>query len=226
MKPIVAILDDDSEALLLLAKTLGDEYQAMTFTNEELLLEYLKNNEPDLFLLDILLHEESGFEVCKRIKSIDHLKRKPIIFLSGKKEVSDKITGFTIGADDYVEKPFNVMELKLRIAARLKNKSGNELVSFKGLSLNRITLSVNEVLNDGMIAPLNLTLSEYKILDHLLRNVNGLVSREDLLILLNNNSSDTSDRVVDVHISNLKKKSPTLKNHLKSVYGEGYKLVL
>jgi len=184
--------------------------------------EALKLHKPDLILLDVILPDGDGFLFAKEFLSREQI---PIIFVSVRESESDRITGFEIGADDYIVKPFSPKELVLRVAAVLKRSSGRtNPKGGRGWLLHGHRLAVNEESHkvdlDG--APLRLTAAEWKILLYITSNDGAVVTREQILDRCLEYSFEGYDRTVDTHIKNLRSKLG-LPDWIETVRGYGYR---
>ena len=184
--------------------------------------EALKLRKPDLILLNVILPDGDGFLFTKEFLSKEQI---PIIFMSARESESDRITGFEIGADDYIVKPFSPKELVLRVAAVLKRSSGRIHLKAKciwGLREHRLTANEesHKVELDGV--PLKLTAAEWKILMYITSNNDAVVTREQILARCLEYSFEGYDRTVDTHIKNLRSKlgSP---DWIETVRGYGYR---
>ena len=183
-------------------------------------LETIETIHPDLVILDLVLPTVKGESVCKDIKK--DYPDLPVIILTGKDTVSDKINALELGADDYITKPFIAEELILRIKARLKeNRPDHNMVEIADLAMNMDSMEVKR----GSRA-ISLTPQEYKLLETLVVNKDKVLSREALLNKIWPNSFDIETRVVDVYISYLRKKIDRgfRKKLIHSVRGFGYVL--
>lgn len=183
-------------------------------------VEKIKNNEYDIVLLDIMLPELNGYEVCQQVREFSDV---PIIMLTAKGEEMDKILGLDYGADDYIVKPFNVLEVKARIKAILrrnnKNK-GSKVITYEGLEIN---LENHRVKIDGK--DVGLTTKEYDILILLISNPNKIYTRDQLLDIIWGETYTGDVRTVDVHVRRLREKIENNPGNPKYVYtkwGEGY----
>ena len=188
-------------------------------------IEMAKEKKYDCILLDVMLPVFSGYEVCQRIREFSNM---PIIMLTAKSEDSDKILGLEYGADDYITKPFNIMEVKARIKAvmrrnSLNEKSGpknNDILVFGDLKLDHKNRMVNIA---GKL--INLTSKEFDILELLLTHPNTVYSRDELLKLIWGEDFPGDVRTVDVHVRRLREKVETDPGDPKYVYtkwGAGY----
>lgn len=173
----------------------------------------------DLVVLDIMLPGMSGLQVCEQART-DNIT-VPIIMLTAKDTVADRIVGLDAGADDYLIKPFAFEELLARVRALLRRpkQSAPEILSVRGIVLDSGSKSV--AVDGKQIA---LTLREYAILEYLLRNPNQIVSREKILAHVWEHSFDLMSNVVDVHIKNLRKKLGSHGKQLETRRGMGYRL--
>ena len=180
-------------------------------------LEFSIENEYDLILLDLMLPKLNGLEVCRRLRKV---KNTPIIMLTARDDVMDKVTGFQTGADDYVSKPFAIEELLARIEALLRRVNANKPVVNK-LEFNDISIDMDAriVMQDG--DEINLTTKEYELLVELMKNKNKVLSRESLLENIWGYDYEAETNVIDVYIRHLRSK---LKNdgYIQTVRGIGY----
>ncbi len=188
-------------------------------------LEMGLKKRPDLILLDIMLPGMHGFDVCKSLRDSGY--RGPILFLTAKGEEVDKLTGFDIGADDYVTKPFSLLELLARVKAQLRRSEGvgdeDETYEFDGISVNFSTYDV-DVRGEGV----RLSAKEMELLRFLIRNRGKVLSRDTLLEQVWHYDSDVSTRTVDTHILNLRRKlgDPSRRTrYIETVHGVGYKFI-
>lgn len=178
-----------------------------------------------LIILDLMIPKLSGEEVCKKIRSISNV---PIIMLTAKIEESDKIQGLSIGADDYVSKPFSPKELISRVKALLRRSYRDDTPLAEILSFNNGDLEVNI---DKMLVLKNkverdLTINEFKILLTLLSNPDQVLSRDQLIQSAFGHDYEGFDRTIDTHIKNIRQKiedKPKSPQYIKTVYGAGYK---
>ena len=188
-------------------------------------IEMAKEKNYDCVLLDVMLPVFSGYEVCQRIREFSNM---PIIMLTAKSEDSDKILGLEYGADDYITKPFNIMEVKARIKAVMRRNSlnenaapkNNDIFVFGDLKLDHKNRMVNIA---GKL--INLTSKEFDILELLLTHPNTVYSREELLKLIWGEDFPGDVRTVDVHVRRLREKVETDPGEPKYVYtkwGAGY----
>lgn len=183
-----------------------------------------KSEHPDMIILDLMLPEMDGLELCKKIRSVAETALLPIIMLTAKAEESDTIVGLELGADDYITKPFSPKSVVARVKAlfrRLERSSETQQTSYSFGPLV-MDLSRHEVLNDGQ--EVMLTAKEFGLLEHLLRNPGRVLTRDVLLNAVWGYDYYGTTRTVDVHIRRLKLKVPILNDVIVSVKSLGYKL--
>ncbi|MGC8764860.1 MAG: response regulator [Brevinematia bacterium] len=223
----ILILEDEVDIANLLKINLEKEkYEVDTFyTAGDFLTSITKNkNHPDLVILDLMLPDIDGIEVCKFLKKDELLSRIPIIMLTAKSDELDKVIGLELGADDYISKPFSINELKARIRAVLRRYYIGKDQSDKIRKIDDYELDLNkfELRKNG--ERIFLTSVEFKILDILSRKRGWVFSREQILDHLWGHEKYPTERTVDVHINNLRKKLGELGGKIINVRGIGYKL--
>lgn len=228
----ILVVDDEKDIADLLEVYLKNEnYVVYKFYSAEEALECIAREEMDLAILDIMLPGVSGFSICQQIRE---KYTYPIIMLTAKGEETDKITGLTLGADDYVTKPFRPLELVARVKAQLRRykkydaqtkdeEGSNTELSYEKLKLNEKTY---ECLLDG--EPILLTPTEFSILRILLENVGKVVSVEELFrSIWKDEYYSRNSSTITVHIRHLREKlkdtgeAPT---YIKTIWGVGYKI--
>ena len=223
MKSKILIVDDSEDIRVLVQKILGHEYiLEMAANSEEALIKAVEFG-PELILLDIMMPDTSGYEVCSQIKSRDELKNTPIIFLSSKTGSNSRVTGYKLGAIQYIEKPFEAEELKEVVNTVLTNTSRtdhNEVQNYEDITLN---VPSQEVVVIG--ERVHFTSSEFKIIHLLLKNTNRVLSREKILNHIAPGNFSANDRMIDTYISALRRKIRKSNFKIRSVYGEGYKII-
>lgn len=223
---LILVVDDEQKIRETVASFLEDQgYQTVLAEDGKSALEIYKSKNPDLILLDLMLPQLSGIEVCKEIRKFSQV---PIIMLTAKSDEVDKLIGLELGADDYITKPFSLREIEARIKAILRRVKGNsakdtkeKVLQFKYLEIRPDT---REVLVKGEI--IELTPSEYAILLTLAKSPGRPFSRLQLLNATWGESYAGYERAIDTHISNLRKKieeTPHAPIFIQTVYGIGYK---
>lgn len=219
----ILVVDDDSNICELLRLYLEKEYFSATIANNgKEALSLFESENPDLVILDIMLPLLDGWQVCREIRKKSNT---PIIMLTAKGEVSDKVLGLDIGADDYISKPFEAKELMARVKAVLRRKGKAPVenirkVDFEGLSVNLTTFELR-VNGKKVDAPPK----EMELIYHLASNPNTVFTRDQLLDEVWGFDYYGDSRTVDVHIKRIRKKldDASEKWTLKTVWGVGYK---
>lgn len=222
----ILLIDDEKKICEFVKAYLDKEgYKTDVAYNGNDAINYLDNNEYDIVLLDRMLPDISGEEICNYIRNNCKLINVSIIMLSAKTEDDDRIEGFELGCDDYICKPFNVKELILRIKSVLKRShdlENNEKVKFKNqIEINTKTHEV-KVRGKSVV----LTNTEYKLLLVMASNPKKIYTREELLENVVDDHLEKFDRVIDSHIKNLRQKIEVDSRNckiIKTVYGVGYK---
>ena len=229
----ILIVDDDREIASLIGDSLYDEgYETLLAYDGEVALEKVSNNlDLEMIILDIMMPKVDGLEVCRKIREKVSC---PIIFVSAKSRTLDTVLGLEIGADDYITKPFNPLELIARVKSQLRRYTvfGNysdqnkaettSIVSSGGLSLNQDT---KEVLVDG--ETIKLTATEFGILELLLTNQGRVFSIDEIYEKVWKEPSYNAENTVAVHIRRIREKieiNPKEPKYLKVVWGIGYKI--
>ena len=187
-------------------------------------VELVRRGDFDLVILDWMMPEKSGSEACMEIRTFSDV---PVIMLTAKSEDSDKIMGFACGADDYVTKPFNIMELKARIRALLRRSAGNKRKEQESSRLRcgdfTLDMSQRVALRGGRVV--DLTAKEYDLLEILMKNVRHVFSREKLMDQVWGSTYAGDYRTVDVHIRRLREKlepDPAQPKYIMTKWGVGY----
>ncbi len=217
----ILIVEDDKKIASFLKKGLEEEYFSIDVTQNGDEAFYLANvNSYDIVILDIMIHGSDGYEVCKKIR--DAKITTPIIMLSAKNTIFDKVTFLNLGADDYITKPFDFDELLARIKVQLRKKEQSDnILKIADLELNTTTKTLFRATQE-----IELTAKEYAILEYLLRNKERIVSEDMLLESISNLDNTTQSNVVNVYIYRLRKKID--KNHvlklIKTYKNQGYKI--
>jgi len=222
-KAKILVIEDNEDTRRFLQHVLSKEYDVLLADNAVLGIDFARNQSPDLILLDIMLPHLSGLDACQLLKKDERTARIPIIFLSAKSKVSDITSGLSLGADDYIPKPFDYKELLARVQARLRisaAKAGaGEPVVVGDLTIDPAGRTV-KYRNKNI----ELTLTEFDILRKLASAPAETISRKDIIEAVRHNSKKPiNDRTIDVHIRAIRKKIPEMQKHLTSVYGVGYR---
>lgn len=219
---IYCVEDDDSIRELVVYTLESTGLKAYGFPEGSSFMEALASETPELVLLDIMLPGEDGLEILKKLKNSSKTKDIPVIMVTAKGSEYDKVVGLDSGADDYVTKPFGMMELISRIKAVLR-RSGKQQDKTK-LSVGGISLDTkkHEVKVDG--EQVVLTLKEFELLEKLMRNQGIVLTRDQLLTEIWGYDFDGETRTVDVHIRTLRQKLGEQGSLVKTVRGVGYRI--
>ncbi|MBS9777842.1 MAG: response regulator transcription factor [Gammaproteobacteria bacterium] len=216
------LLIDDDEKLGKLLKTYFAKFN-LSLINEHLPsdgLQTFRKESPDLVILDVMLPEMDGFEVCRKIRSESNI---PIVMLTARGDVSDRVVGLETGADDYIPKPFEPIELVTRIENILSRINESTVVeiddtlTYKQLKINRSSYEVH--VNDKLI---DLTTKEYALLLLMCKHQGKIYSRDDIMNELSGIDSEIFSRSVDILVSRLRGKLQPL-DYIQTVWGIGYK---
>ena len=218
----ILVVDDEEDLCEILKFNL--EMEGYTVDTANYAEEALKLNltQYNLLLLDVMMGEISGFKMASMLKKDKATANIPIIFITAKDTENDTITGFNLGADDYISKPFSLREVIMRIKAVLRRTTilpiqDNELLQYKGLVIDK---AKKEVTIQGEVV--SLTKKEFEILILLLQNKGRVFSREDILSKVWNDEVYVLDRTIDVNITRLRKKIGDYGKHIVTRLGYGY----
>ena len=217
------IVDDEQENRQALQDIFSEEYQVFTAKDGVEALERIGEVQPDLVMLDIMMPRMDGFQTCLRIRQQEATRNTPVIFLTPKAEPETESFGLDLGADDFVRKPFNKEVLKARVKKRLTAQVADRISEMTALDDYIVEWDRHEVrYGEDAIA---LTAKEIGLLRLFVENRGRVLSRN---LILEKIWSDTyiTDRTIDSHVKELRKKIPPLINMLKTVYGSGYRLDL
>ena len=218
----VLIVDDDPDILRLVGYNLTQAgFDAVTTNNGRKALELIQKQPPDLIILDLMLPDVDGMEVCRTLRAHDTSRRIPIIMLTARSEEIDRVVGFELGADDYVMKPFSPRELVLRVKSILR----------------RTQVDRTEMLRSGKIQiyperrqcfagkeQLSLTVKEFDLLCELTRARGNVLTRESLMDRVWGYHSEATSRTLDTHVRRLREKLGSEGNRVETVRGIGYRM--
>jgi phosphate regulon transcriptional regulator PhoB len=224
MSQKILVIDDEPDVLDLVTMNLrAAGYQTVTADNGATGLAKAKSEAPQLILLDLMLPQMSGIEVCKALKKELITHQIPVIMLTAKSEEVDKIVGFEIGADDYVTKPFSPRELILRIQSVLRRGKEKTPITEK-LKIGDLALDhgKHEVLLKGK--PVDLTATEFKLLAILMERKGRVQGRDRLLNDVWGYESVIDTRTVDTHVRRLREKIGHCADYIETVRGVGYRI--
>lgn len=222
MGSIIYSVEDDLDIARIINKTLTKQgYQVYSFQDGKSFINAFNKQKPDLVLLDLMLPDMNGNDIIKFIRNDIENNEVEIIIISAKRMLMDKVEGLDLGADDYLEKPFDLLELMSRVNARLRRHQNKSILIYNNL---KVDLQKHLVfLDDKEIVCTN---KEFDILTYLLQRKGQAVSRDDLLTFLwGDNNSDYESRTIDVHIKSLRAKlNDNDGSIIQTIYGIGYKI--
>lgn len=224
LKKLIVIIDDEPDIVELVNLHLNRAgYKTKGFLNAKEFFEFIGRNIPDLVLLDLMLPDADGFEICKHLRKKDEFSTVPIIMLTAKGEETDKVLGLELGADDYVTKPFSPKELVARVKAVLRRHDMEEFQQKIKIG-NLLTLfpEKHEAYVEGK--KIELTSTEFKILKILAQKKGWVFTRDQILDFLWGQEKAVLDRTVDVHIKHLREKLGSAAGLIKNIRGVGYKI--
>lgn len=219
---MVFIVEDDLNIRELESYALKNSgFDTETFERGSDLFAALAQRIPSLIILDIMLPEEDGLSILRRIREDEKYRYIPVVMVTAKTTELDTVKALDLGADDYIAKPFGVMEFVSRVKALLRRV---QKASASALLLGQITLDDEKHLVCSGNAPVELTYKEYELLKYLMLNANLVLTREKIMNTIWGYDFDAENRTVDVHIQTLRKKLGEQGNQIKTVRNVGYKL--
>ena len=219
-KQLIYAVDDESSIREIYDCALSSAgYAVQTFSSGAELFSGIKKELPDLFILDVMLEGMDGFEILKALQSATETAKIPAIMVSAKGAETDKVKGLNLGADDYLAKPFGVMELLARIGARLRKSVAKPVnIAYKDLAISD---DLHSATLNGV--PLDLTVKEYELLKLLLKNVGTVLRRDDILdAVWGENYGET--RTLDMHVASLRKAIAGSSAEIVTIRSVGYTL--
>ncbi len=224
-KDKILLVEDEPDLLQTLAFNFESEgYKVAKALDGKEAMKFLEDDDSIcLVILDLMLPDMSGLDICRHIRAADNLKDILVIMVTAKGEEVDRVVGFEVGADDYVVKPYSVRELLLRVGGMLKRSSkenqsnDKDLVEFEDLKIDNNKHKV--YLSDEKIS---LTSKEFKLLKHLLSKADKVQSRDNLLEKVWGYNNDVTTRTVDTHIKRLRSKIGKYGDKIETIRGEGY----
>jgi DNA-binding response OmpR family regulator len=224
MSRLIAVVDDEPDIVELVTLNLQrNGFKVKSFFDAAAFLRFCATELPDLIVLDLMLPDMDGFELCKYLKSQDKYASIPIIMLTARTEETEKILGLELGADDYMTKPFSPRELVARVKVVLRRKEpGLETKKIAIGDILVIDIEKYEVISEGV--KIELTATEFKILQLLATRRGWVNSRDQILDFLWGQDKTVIDRTIDVHIRHLRNKLGNASRLIKNVRGMGYKL--
>ena len=224
-KHVLVVEDEPDTAELIELHLKNDGYRVTVAGDGDQALKKVHKHMPDLVILDLMIPEITGVEVCKFIRKDPATQSIPIIMCTAKTGEIDKILGLELGADDYVTKPFSPRELLLRVKNLIKRSDSSNVKADERLVIGEIVIDKNthEVKVDGQT--IDLTATEYKLLILFTEKIGRVLSREVLLRDIWGYKNDIETRTVDMHVQRLRNKLLIYKNSIFTVRGFGYKFI-
>lgn len=223
----ILVLDDEPDVTELLEYKLEQEDYKVKVLNDPLsFVTTVREFEPDLMVLDIMMPELNGLQLCRIARSDPTMKNIPIIFLTAKGEAEDRVKGLETGADDYISKPFNTKELLLRVGNILsRGKRAGQASEIKRIEIAGVVIDeeVHQLTVDGTEIPL--TATEFRLLKLLMERKGRVQSREHLLVNVWNYDTDIETRTVDTHVRRVREKLGPYAHLIETVRGVGYRAV-
>lgn len=219
----ILVVDDEKTLVKGIKFNLENEgYEVECAYDGAAAVELARNNRFDLLILDVMMPEVDGLEACMRIREFSNV---PIIMLTAKSEDADKLMGFECGADDYLTKPFNILELKARVRALLRRAAGVQRQQGSVLTAGDLSLNTEERVAIRGGKTVDLTAKEYDLIELLMRNPRRVYSRENLMNVVWGYAYAGDYRTVDVHIRRLREKlekNPAEPEYIMTKWGVGY----
>jgi DNA-binding response OmpR family regulator len=221
----ILLLEDSEESQVIILNALGREHQITVSESVEQACSLLRQDRFELILLDLTLPERDGYSLLSELETSFPDLEVPVICISSREKDADKVAAFSLGAEDYLVKPFSVAELRARVNAKLRKagrrREASTAVTIGDLRLNRDSWQAAVRSTTGW-TDLGLTPTEFKLLFHLASQPDRVYTREQLLTAVWNNDAEVFDRAVDVHICSLRRKLEVSDVQIKAVRGVGY----
>jgi len=221
-KEKILIVEDEEDIVEMIKYNLEKEgYKVTAVMNGKDAVVFAKKERPNLVILDLMLPDIDGFEICRQLKNNEITNKIPIIMLTAKSQESDKVTGLELGADDYMTKPFSPRELVARMKVVLRRRE----VFMPRAQLEAGILVVDSVKHKVLLAgkEVSLTFTEFKLLEFMMLRPGVVLSRNKLLDGVFGYDSDVYDRTIDAHIKSLRKKLGKTRDYIETVRGVGYR---
>jgi two-component system alkaline phosphatase synthesis response regulator PhoP len=223
-KKSVLIVEDEKDIASILTVNLeADGFSVHVLASGRDVHSFVLNHSPDIILLDVMIPDKDGFEVCRQLKQDNHTAAVPIIFLTAKSMEHNVISGLEIGADDYVSKPFSISVLISRIKAVLRRSEMPDSSEESRLSVGGLVVDLVKMTVKGGGVNIQLNTTEFQLLVHLMKRPGWVFNRLQLMETCKGEDSFVTDRSIDVLMVSLRKKLGEFSNLIKTVRGVGYK---
>lgn len=228
-KTLVLIVEDEPAIAELIQFNIErDGMAAKVVRSGRLALDFIKREPPDLIILDLMLPEMSGMEVCRKLKQQESTRQIPVVMVTAKGEESDIVAGIELGADDYVTKPFSPRVLVARVRNVLRRRQGGD--PGEEVTPDRIVVAAGDIVIDpgrhtvtSRGKPLDLTLTEFMLLQYLAARPGFVRTRDQIIAAVHGRNTVLSSRTVDVHVTALRRKLGDLAECIETVRGVGYR---
>lgn len=224
----ILIVEDAPDMQLMLKSILGTKYELTLVASSEAAQKELTNKNFSLIILDIGLEGENGLQFCAKLRLDPKYKNVTIVFLTGKDEVSDKVLGFSVGADDYITKPFHAVEFSARIDSKMRRiveSSEEQEVLHRGIFKIKVPYQKILISTEKADQELDLTPNEFKLLYFFIQHEEHVLSREQILDQVWGTNVHVSDRTVDTHIYSLRNKLGRYSTLIEAVPRQGYRFI-
>lgn len=223
----ILLVDDAQDTHLILQETFDQEHTLKSVYNLNQAAQILDKEVFDLILLDIMLPDGDGLEFCAKLRSQKKVKDIPVIFLTGKGDLAAKSIGFSLGAEDYIVKPFDPQEVKVRVVAKLR-KFQEKQSKENTLSLGDLRFEIPSqrvfLRHEAGEKRLDLTPTGFKLLLYFCQNESQVFTRDQIISAVWGHGTFIAERTVDTHIGSVRKQLVGLRMNIQSVHGFGYKL--
>jgi two-component system phosphate regulon response regulator PhoB len=222
----ILMVDDEPDMTELVSYQLRAKgYIIEALNNPTHSISKIRSFQPDLIILDVMMPDISGVQICRMLRADPKTKSIPVIFLTAKAEEADRVLGLEVGGDDYICKPFSIKELLLRVQGLLRRISSSEEDQPKHLEIGSVALDNerHEVRLNGM--PVELTATEFRLLRLLMERKGRVQTREHLLLNVWNYETEIETRTVDTHIRRLREKLGDQADLIETLRGVGYRMV-
>jgi len=221
----ILIVDDESDVTDLVSyhlKAKGFLVEALNDPNSSIGM--ARSFLPDLVILDVMMPDLNGIQICRMLRADPQLKKVPVIFLTAKAEENDRVQGLEIGADDYISKPFSVKELVLRVQSILRRLGENKAPEVVKLQIGGILFDPEKHEVHVNRLPVDLTATEFKLLQLLMERRGRVQTREHLLLNVWNYETEIETRTVDTHVRRLREKLGSEAEWIETIRGVGYRM--